>query len=334
MSSTRKRSRILGRRRARYLALGGLLGATGVGGTGKTRPFSFSPVAVAIPRLEERAGEEQIGTNRAGFQSADWDLPNLENERVDYWVDRFQNVPEMREKMEGFIERSGRYVPMIAEKLALRGMPQDLVFLAMIESGFQATVKSKASAVGIWQFIPETARRYGLRVDGEVDERRDAEKATDAALTYLSELYQRFGSWYLAAAAYNSGENRVARVMKERTGIERALDEASYYHIADGLPAETRDYVPLMMAAARIVKDLQKHSFDHVVPDGPEVFDEVLADANVHLADLAGRAEVPIEALRDLNPHLILGHTPTDTRYPVRVPVGSSARIAQAMGDL
>jgi membrane-bound lytic murein transglycosylase D len=167
-----------------------------------------------------------------------------------------------------------------------------------------------------------------------VDERRDPEKATDAALTYLSELYQRFGSWYLAAAAYNSGENRVARVMKERTGSERARDETAYYQIADGLPEETRDYVPLMIAAARIVKDLEKYGFAHVVPDGPEVFDEVLADADVQLADLAGKAEVPVEAFRDLNPHLVLGRTPSDTRYPLRVPVGSSARVAQVMGDL
>ena len=214
---SRKLSRILGRRRARYLALGGLLGATGVGGTGKTREFNFNPVAAAVAtEVEERGTEDEVATYRAGFQSADWDLPNLQHERVDYWVDRFQNVPEMREKM----------------------------------------------------------------------------------------------------------------------GNERAVNETSYYEISQQLPEETRDYVPLMMAAARIVKDLEKHGFDHVVPDGPEVFDEVLADANVALEDLAAKGGMPVEALKDLNPHLVRGRTPKDTRYTVRVPVGSSTRLAEALGDL
>jgi membrane-bound lytic murein transglycosylase D len=333
MPSQRKLSRVIGRRRARYLALGGLLGAAGVG-SGKTQKFSFNPVAAAVSSVMAERGELELTTYRAGFHSRDWDIPNLENARIDYWVDRFRNVPEMREKMEGFLERSGRYVPMISEKLAQRGMPQDLVFLAMIESGFQPGAASSASAVGIWQFIPETARRHGLRVDRVVDERRDPEKATDAALDYLSTLYERFGSWYLAAAAYNSGENRVARVMRERYGSERASGESAYYEISGLLPSETRDYVPLMLAAARIVKDLPGHAFDDVVPDGPEVFDEVLADPDLELADLARSAGVPLEALEDLNPHLIVGRTPSEGSYPVRVPVGASARVALALDQL
>ena len=334
MPSQRKLSRIIGRRRARYLALGGLLGAAGIG-SGKPQRFSFNPVAAAVSSvMAERGTELELTTYRAGFHSKDWDLPNVDNERIDYWVDRFQNVPEMREKMEGFLERSGRYVPMISEKLAQRGMPQDLVFLAMIESGFQPGAASTASAVGIWQFIPETARRHGLRVDRVVDERRDAERATDAALEYLSTLYERFGSWYLAAAAYNSGENRVARVLRETLGTEHVSGEAAYYQISARLPAETRDYVPLMMAAARIVKDLEGHGFDHVIPDGPEVFDEVLAEPNLALTDLAAHAGVPLQALEDVNPHRIQGRSPSDGTYPVRVPVGASARVALALDQL
>jgi membrane-bound lytic murein transglycosylase D len=334
LPSRRKLSRVVGRRRARYLALGGLLGAAGVG-SGKAQRFSFNPVAAAVSSvMAERGTELELTTYRAGFHSADWDIPNVENERIDYWVDRFQNVPEMREKMEGFLERSGRYVPMISEKLAQRGMPQDLVFLAMIESGFQPGAASAASAVGIWQFIPETARRHGLRVDRFVDERRDPEKATDAALEYLSTLYDRFGSWYLAAAAYNSGENRVGRVMRETHGSERASAESAYYEISEKLPAETRDYVPLMMAAGRIVKDLEGHGFLDVVPDGPEVFDEVMAEPDLALADLAESAGVPLEALQDLNPHLLQARTPPNESYPVRVPVGASARVALALDQL
>ncbi|HYR29482.1 MAG TPA: lytic transglycosylase domain-containing protein, partial [Thermoanaerobaculia bacterium] len=132
--------------------------------------------------------------------------------------------------------------------------------LAMIESGFNVEVHSAADAIGIWQLVPDTARRYGLKVDDTVDERRDPEKATDAALSYLSYLYNRFGSWYLAAAAYNSGENRVARIMTDVTGSEKGTD-ADYYRIWDQLPGQTRDYVPAMIAAARIGSDPASFGF-------------------------------------------------------------------------
>jgi membrane-bound lytic murein transglycosylase D len=333
MSANRKISRVLGRRRARYLALGGLLGAASIG-AGKRQTFQFNPVAAAVAGvMAERGTADELATYRAGFHTADWDIPNVHHERIDYWVDRFRNVPDMREKFEGFLERSGRYVPMLSEKLAERGMPQDLVFLAMIESGFQPGATSAARAAGIWQFIPETARRYGLRVDDTVDERRDPEKATDAALEYLSELYDRFGSWYLAAAAYNTGENRVARLMRDAFGTERASSEGAYYEIWDQLPRETRDYVPLMMAAASIVKDLELHGFDYVTPDGPEVFDEVLADPGVALTDVAARTGIPVEALEDLNPHLIRSRTPSEGEYSLRVPVGAGERVAEALNQ-
>jgi membrane-bound lytic murein transglycosylase D len=328
MASYRHLSRILGQRRARYLALGGVLGAAGIGGM-KGRPSGSDMVSEAISGvMGERASEMGLASLEAGFHTTDWDLPNLDHERVDFWVDRFMNIPEMNERMEGFLERSGRYVPMISEKLAQRGMPQDLVFLAMIESGFEPGATSSAAATGIWQFIPETGRRYGLRVDRTIDERRDPEKATDAALDYLTELHDRFGSWYLAAAAYNTGENRVGRIMRETFGTEKASGEEAYYRIWDRLPKETRDYVPLMIAAGRIVKDLEGHGFAHVVPYGPEVFDEVLAEAGLKLSDIAERAEIPLQALKDLNPHLIQGSTPSGAQYAVRVPVGAGDRVA------
>jgi membrane-bound lytic murein transglycosylase D len=142
---------------------------------------------------------------------------------------------------------------MIAEKLRRRGMPADLIYLAMAESGLNPQAHSVADAAGIWQLVPDTARRWGLRVDDTIDERRDPEKSTDAALSYLSYLFNRFGSWYLAAAAYNAGENRIARIMSESTGSESGTD-ADYYRIWDQLPGETRDYVPAMVALARIGK--------------------------------------------------------------------------------
>lgn len=177
-------------------------------------------------------------------------LPDLPHQRVDRYVERFSTGDKRAEVEEAFA-RKGSVEAMISEKLRRKGMPQELIYLAMAESGFNPKAHSRDEAIGIWQLIPDTARRYGLKVSDEVDERRDPAKATDAALSYLSYLYNRFGSWYLAAAAYNSGENRVARIMKEETGAESGTD-ADFYRIVDKLPGETRDFVPAMLALWRI----------------------------------------------------------------------------------
>lgn len=211
---------------------------------GNTLPVA--PPSAAVPVVEQKDEPE-------------WDLPNLDHERVDYWVNVF--TTEKRDDFAQFLERMSAYDEMILGKLEARNMPADLIYLAMIESGFNPNARSHAAAVGLWQFIAGTGRRYGLKIAGKVDERKDPEKSTDAALSYLADLYERFGSWYLAAAAYNTGENRVARIMRQVTGTEKGSEEA-YYTIADRLPAETRDYVPLMIAAARIAKEPAKYGFE------------------------------------------------------------------------
>lgn len=188
-----------------------------------------------------------------------WDLPNLDHPRVDHWVEVF--LTERRDDFAKFLVRMEKYAPMISEKLSERDMPQDLIYLALIESGFNPTATSSAQAKGLWQFIEPTAERYGLTVNRRIDERTDPVKSTDAALSYLSDLYEQFGSWYLAAAAYNTGEGRVERIMREITGSEKGSEE-SYCAIAHRLPKETRDYVPLMIAAARIAKEPAKYGFD------------------------------------------------------------------------
>jgi membrane-bound lytic murein transglycosylase D len=185
-------------------------------------------------------------------------LPEIEHERIGYHVDRWTG--EKRAEFAGYLANKARYESMIREKLRRRGMPEDLLYLAMIESGFNVDAHSTADAIGIWQLVPDTARRYGLTVNDTIDDRRDPAKATDAALSYLSYLYNRFGSWYLAAAAYNTGENRIGRLMTEATGSEKGTD-ADYYRIWDQLPGETRDFVPAMIAAARIGRDPSKYGF-------------------------------------------------------------------------
>jgi membrane-bound lytic murein transglycosylase D len=202
-------------------------------------------------------------TDNSGSASAStgWDLPNLNNPRVDSWVKLFTTDPKIKSRFAVWLDRKSTYEPMISAKLEQHEMPQDLIYLAMIESGFNPKAKSPAKAGGLWQFISETGQRYGLTVNKHVDERNQPAKATDAALSYLGDLYTRFGSWYLAAAAYNTGENRVARVMREVTGSEKGTD-ADYYRISKLLPKETQDYVPMMIAAARISKDPAKYGFD------------------------------------------------------------------------
>jgi membrane-bound lytic murein transglycosylase D len=140
-------------------------------------------------------------------------------------------------------------------------MPQSLIYLAMIESGFNPQARSPVKASGLWQFMAPTGKRFGLTVNRKVDERNNPARATDAALKYLSYLYDRFGSWYLAAAAYNGGEGRVAKALAQVTGRTRGTD-ADFYRIAHRLPAETRDYVPKLIAAAQIGKNPTRYGFD------------------------------------------------------------------------
>jgi membrane-bound lytic murein transglycosylase D len=185
-------------------------------------------------------------------------LPNLEHQRVDTWIKRFTTT--QRGSMSTYLRRKGQYENMISSKLAARDMPQGLIYLAMIESGFNPTAKSPVKASGLWQFMSATAREYGLTVSRKVDERNNPVRSTDAALTYLDRLHDRFGSWYLAAAAYNTGQGRVARILKQVTGKSRGTDQ-DYYRIAHRLPQETRDYVPKMIAAARIGNNPARYGF-------------------------------------------------------------------------
>lgn len=187
-------------------------------------------------------------------------LPDLAHERVDYWVAAFSKVHDYHVKIaEGFV-RKAKYQNYLERELRKRGMPQNLIYLAMEESAFNPEARSDAKAVGIWQLTADTARLYGLKVSKKVDERTKLEKETDAALHFLSHLHRRFGCWYLAAAAYNTGEHRLARIMHHALGREAGTDR-DYYRIWDDLPGETRDYVPAIIALKRIGRNPKKYGF-------------------------------------------------------------------------
>jgi membrane-bound lytic murein transglycosylase D len=177
---------------------------------------------------------------------------NVDHSRVDFWVNKL--TTSMADEFSTALGRMSKYSEMITTKLAAKQMPTDLIYLAMIESEFNPNARSPVHAVGLWQFMSSTARRFGLTVKGKVDERRDPARATDAAIDYLSSLHDRFGSWYLAAAAYNSGEGTVLRALRKVTGRTTGTDE-DFFRILPRLPKETRDYVPKLIAAAKVGSD-------------------------------------------------------------------------------
>lgn len=181
----------------------------------------------------------------------EWDLANISNPRVDKWVKKFTN--SLKSDFDAAMDRGRRYSDMIIQKLDDHDMPRELVYLPMIESEFKPRARSRVAAVGLWQFMAGTARNFGLSVGRHADERTNPSKSTDAALSYLTELHDQFGSWYLAAAAYNSGPAAVSRAMKRVTGRTSGTD-ADFYRIAPALPRETREYVPKLIAAARVGK--------------------------------------------------------------------------------
>jgi membrane-bound lytic murein transglycosylase D len=184
---------------------------------------------------------------------------DVNHKQVDSWVRRF--TTSLKGDFQLSLNRMDKYDDMISAKLAERNMPRELIYLAMIESNFNPTAKSRVKAVGMWQFMSATARQFGLTVGRHVDERKDPEKSTDAALTYLAKLHDRFGSWYLAAAAYNSGQGTVSKAMKRVLGRTKGTDE-DFFRIAKALPKETRDYVPKLIASAKVGSDPARYGLE------------------------------------------------------------------------
>lgn len=276
-------------------------------------------------------GEEQADSRQlSGLEPLGASLPREMNHRVEKWVQRFRT--DLRPEFERLRKREGIYADMIREKLYARDLPQELVYLAMMESGLSPWAVSRASAVGVWQFMGPTAQQYGLRVDEWVDERRDPVRATDAALDYLQHLRERFGSWYLAAAAYNAGPSRVERVLN-RYAEGRRGEEGLYWEVLEHLPFETREYVPRLLAATHLAEHAELYGFQVEAADA-YAYDRVFVPGGTPLARVARSVGSSPAAIRELNPHLVRGVTPPDELYPVRVPVGSSPMVVASLGRI
>ena len=266
--------------------------------------------------------------------AATWDIDvdrYAANERVQYYLDYFRT--RARDHFETYLARLGRWEKLVRAKLRASRMPQDMVYLALIESGMNPMAVSRKRAVGLWQFMAPTGRRYGLDVDAWVDERRDPWRATDAAIRMLSELNDRFGSLYLAAAAYDAGPGKIERGLN-RYDFGQTQGNDLFFALADErfLRRETRDYVPKLIAAAMIAKEPEKWGFDHIERWDPLRYDSIEVHDAVGLDVLARLADTTTDAILDLNPQFIRRVTPPGRTVWVRVPPGradsATARLA------
>jgi membrane-bound lytic murein transglycosylase D len=256
-------------------------------------------------------------------------LPVSMNERVDRWMERY--LTDQRPAFERYLAREGLYSEMIRKALRARGMPEELFYLAAIESGFSPGATSRVSASGMWQFMGPTAQQFGLQIDEYVDERRDPVRATQAALDYLQALHERFDSWYLAAAAYNAGPGRVARALRSHSG-DQAGEEELYWEIIEHLPRETRAYVPKMLALIVLGQAAEDYGFQVERAD-PVESDRVWVPGGTSLRWIASSVESPASHIRELNPHLIRGVTPPNGLFPVRIPPGTSPMLVASGGS-
>ncbi len=244
-------------------------------------------------------------------------VPVVNNERVEAFIELFEG--RQREWIKRALRRSGRYAQRMKQILREEGLPEDLVYLALIESGFNPYAYSRAKAMGIWQFIPATGRRYGLVINWWIDERRDLEKSTRAAAHYLKDLYGLFDDWYLAAAAYNAGEGKLKRAI-------RKYDSTCFWDLSRYryLRRETKNYVPRYLAALTIAKDPARFGLEGIEYDAPLLYETVPLPDATDLAVVAKGCGKSLGLLNKLNPQLRRGCTPPDyPNYEVKVPLGT-----------
>ncbi len=271
------------------------------------------------PNVKAKAAEEVRATHS--------DLPLVMNDTVAAYINYFSSSG--RKMLEQSLARAGRYQDMIQRILKEQGLPQDLIYLAEAESGFHPLALSHAGARGMWQFMAGRGRGYGLQRSWWIDERQDPEKSTRAAARHLKELYQQFGDWYLAMAAYNSGPGTVQNAVK-RTGY------ADFWELyrRNVLPRETRNYVPIIVAVTIMAKNPAQYGLEDVVPDKPVAVDTVRIDYPVDLRLVAEGLDTPVSDLEDLNPSLLRMTTPKDREFDLHLPAGSKDKYLEAIAAI
>ncbi len=269
--------------------------------TSRTEPLEVEMGATQFVVIEDRDGH----------------IPLVRNKKVDQFIDYFKT--KGRPQFEIWLDRLDVYGPVLSKIIEQNNLPPELLYLAMIESGLNPKAHSKAAATGMWQFIYSTGKIYGLKRNWYIDERRDPEKSTKAAMAYLSTLYNEFDNWYLALAAYNSGENRVRRATK--------LHQTSDFWQLHSLPRETRNYMPYFLAATIMAKNPQDYGFTKKRKRKKSYsYDIVTIEKSADLTVLARAAGTSFKNLQALNPELRQSATPSET-YKLKIPYGSKDKF-------
>ena len=296
---------------------------------GQSQALALAPTTLqrpVRPLTVTKQAETRARAIASSFTPVDtspyFDIPVTYNTRVRWWINYFQTGG--RRWFKTWLERSHAYLPGMQKMLALKGLPQDLAYVAMIESGFSSQATSTAEAVGYWQFITPTANRYGLQTLWWLDERRDFTKSTGAAARYLGDLFRQFNSWYLTAAAYNMGEGRMQRlVSKYMTKNYWILSKRPDF------PEETKQYIPKMLAAMLIAKAPKLYGFHELNPQAPYSFEFFHVPGGTDLIDLAQFLRIDSGALTRLNPELTRGFVPSEIRsHQIRIPKGLNSRVS------
>jgi membrane-bound lytic murein transglycosylase D len=263
----------------------------------------------------------------AELKTTESDLPLVINDYVAGYINYYST--RGKGTFERAWARSGRYRDMIQRIFKEEGVPRDLIYLAQAESGFHPLALSRVGARGMWQFMASRATGYGLQRNWWIDERQDPEKATRAAARHLKDLYREFGDWYLAMAAYNSGPGNVQQAVK-RTGY------ADFWELykRDVLPAETKNYVPIILAMTIMSKNPAQYGLDDVNPEPADTYDTVTVNYPVDLRLVAECVDTPVERLADLNPSLLRRTTPKDEPFELRLPEGTKEKYQTAIAAI
>jgi membrane-bound lytic murein transglycosylase D len=294
----------------------------------KSEPASIDELLKIATFPKPAADAETTATVEADLAATEHDVPIPQNSRVLAYVELMQG--RLRDYIAESLTRGTKYLPMIQNVFRAEGLPLDLAYIPIIESGFKPTALSKASARGPWQFMKPTAREQGLKFDWYIDERSDPEKATIAAAKYLKSLHKLFnGDWHLVLAAYNGGLGRLQRALK-RSGRDDfwSLAQSSKY-----LPRETREYVPLILAAIVVAKNPSQYGFN-ITPAEPIAYEKVAVPRAIDLRRVAEWTGSSIDEIQALNPELRRWTTPV--RYPeyeVKVPLGTAERFTARLAS-
>lgn len=283
--------------------------------------------AIKTPSLKEKLQTlTQKNVRAASNNTLIFDLPVTYNKKVSKWVHYYQ--ARGQKWFREWLARSSKYMPFIQAELQRANLPTDLAYMVMIESGFSSQAVSHADAVGPWQFIAPTGSRYGLQNNWWLDERRDLKKSTLAAIRYLKDLREEFGSWYLVAASYNMGEAGLRRQIKK-------YQTKDYWTLVQkgALPEETQEYVPKILAAMLIAKAPSLYGFRDVEKLDPLDYEVVSVPGGTDLDGVADHLGVTRKSLKDLNAEILLGYIPRQiSRHFIRVPKGAGQMVSAYTG--